>query len=279
MSVNIFSKPNLNNTFTFNSYRNKAAGYGSEAHLPLLSSESLNCTFLSDRQKYTSQSYWNATEVDRPQKKTRLSIENYQIKHQGINTLDIVLEYSYHYRLATVNALSTDLIFRQLNLLLLNYPNEEDFWEVMNCYLTEQILKLNPILSEVTIVIAVHPNSEFPYHRSSTVNQSNCGSRLETWHFNFPFSFIDSIDKKYAAYKVNVDYTYNIDSLDFPYPDFVVIYKQIENLLVEDWKNESWANAQSNLKNLLLKENSTLKSISVELEQLPQRIKMKSFGL
>ncbi|MGV2830398.1 hypothetical protein [Myxosarcina sp. GI1(2024)] len=205
-------------------------------------------------------------------RKNQLTIENYQIKHQGTKTLNIRLEYSYHYELTVVNYLSTDLIYRQLNLLLLNYnyPNEEDFWEVMNCYLTDRILRLNPMLSEVTIAIAVHPNSEFPYHRSTTVNQTKSGCRYETWHFNFPLSFINPIAKHLSnSYQVNVDYVYDTNSSEFPYPDFIIIYEQLKKLLLAgNWKPKSWIKIQHNLKNSLLRKNSTLRSLSVELEQL-----------
>ena len=263
MPANILSNRTLKSIYNLSSYTNDNPVY-----LPLVSAKSVTPIIFSDRQKYSSRSYWSATDINNPQKKTCLTIENHPIEHQGINTLDIVLEYSYDRNTASIKAPTTDLIFRQINLLLLNYPNEEDFWEVMNCYLTEQILRLNSVLCEITITIAVHPNSEFPYYRSSTVTQTNCGSKCETWHFNFPFCFTDSIDKSlYAPYKVNVDYIYATDSSQFPYPDFMIIYRQIADLLITQGK-ETWSKTQHSLKNILLQENSTLRSVSIELERL-----------
>lgn len=274
MSVKSLQR-STSNIHTVNSLAARERGYGRGA-CPDLSTlivpkpeKVTSLPEIGGRHKYSSQSYWSAIDIDNPQKKTQIAIKNYRIKHQGLNTLNIVIEYSYHYGLAIANAFNTDLIYRQLNLLLINYPNEEDFWEVMNCYLTEGILKLNPQLSEVTITIAVHPNGEFPYHRSTTVNQTNCGSRQETWHFNFPLSFVSPIAKNLSTlYKVNVDYIYDINSWEFPYPDFMIIYRQLEDLLASNWEPKSWLKTRHKLINFLLEENLTLASVSLDLERI-----------
>jgi hypothetical protein len=109
---------------------------------------------------------------------TKFTLENYSIEHQGINSLDISIQYSSF--LNKTNSISyKKLISTQIDRLLKTYPNKTDYWEVMNYYLTKKIIQQNPELSLVTITLAVYPNQEYSYHRSTTVTQTYNGEKKE----------------------------------------------------------------------------------------------------
>jgi hydroxyacyl-ACP dehydratase HTD2-like protein with hotdog domain len=75
-----------------------------------------------------------------PQIKTKFTLENYSIEHQGINTLDISIQYSSFSK--NTNSISyKKRISTQVDNLLKTYPNKNDYWEVMNYYLTKKIIQ------------------------------------------------------------------------------------------------------------------------------------------
>jgi hypothetical protein len=120
-----------------------------------------------------------------PQINTKFIIKNYLIEHQGINTLNITIQYTSFVK-NTSSISYKKRISTQVDRLLKTYPNKNDYWEVMNYYLTKKIIQQNPDLSSVTITLAVYPNREYSYHRSTTVTQTHNGEKKESWHFNFP---------------------------------------------------------------------------------------------
>jgi hypothetical protein len=193
-------------------------------------------------------------------------IKNYPIQHQGNNLLDISVSYIPKIDTSIPSSINNKTISSELEQLLLNYPNETDFWEVINCYLTKNLLLNHPNLASITITLRVHPNQEFSYHRSTTVNQSNHGSIKESWHFDFHSDSIKQIGNE--LFKINVDYTYD-SSPNTNYPDFIPIYKQIENFLANHiTKYASWENMNQELTEMLLKKHPMISSLSVKLEKV-----------
>jgi hypothetical protein len=53
---------------------------------------------------------------------------------------------------------------------LANYPNETDFWEILNKNLTQKLLAENPALDSLEIGIEVLPTNRLPYDRASIVS-------------------------------------------------------------------------------------------------------------
>jgi hypothetical protein len=198
---------------------------------------------------------------------TKFTLENYSIEHQGINSLDISIQYSSF--LNKTNSISyKKLISTQIDRLLKTYPNKTDYWEVMNYYLTKKIIQQNPELSSVTITLAVYPNQEYSYHRSTTVTQTYSGEKKESWHFNFPISFIQKSQD--SLMQIDVYYTYKNNFSSIHYPNFIPIYQQIKNFIDTRTitKEESWTNIEQQLKTTLLQQNPMFSSLSIELKKL-----------
>ncbi len=188
-----------------------------------------------------------------PQIKTKFTLENYSIKHQGINTLDISIQYSSFSK--NTNSISyKKRISTQVDNLLKTYPNKNDYWEVMNYYLTKKIIQQNPELSSMTISLAVYPNQEYSYHRSTTVTQTHNGEKKESWHFNFPIMLTQKSQDSFM--QIDVYYTYKNDFSTIDYPDFIPIYQQIKNFIATRTlnKEESWTNIEQQLKTTLLQQ-------------------------
>ena len=149
--------------------------------------------------------------------------------------------------------------------LLKTYPNKNDYWEVMNYFLTKKLIQQNPELSSVTITLAVYPNREYPYYRSTTVTQTHNGKKKESWYFNFPIMLTQKSQDSFV--QIEVYYTYKNDFSIINYPDFIPIYQQIKNFLVtRSATKESWTNLEQQLEAKLLQQNPMFSSLSIELK-------------
>jgi hypothetical protein len=61
-------------------------------------------------------------------------------------------------------------IYTSIDNFLTNYPNETDFWEILNKSLTQQVLAKNPNLNSLQINLEVLPTNRLPYNRASIVS-------------------------------------------------------------------------------------------------------------
>ncbi|BAZ47194.1 hypothetical protein NIES4102_42400 (plasmid) [Chondrocystis sp. NIES-4102] len=116
--------------------------------------------------------------------------------------------------------------------------------------------------------MAVYPNQEYSYHRSTTVTQTYNGETKESWHFNFPVNFIQKSQD--SLMQIDVYYTYKNNFSSINYPDFIPIYQQIKNFIETRaiTKEESWTNIEQQLKTTLLQQSPMFSSLSIESKKL-----------
>jgi hypothetical protein len=55
--------------------------------------------------------------------------------------------------------------------LLSNYPNKDDYWEIVNKQITSLLLNKYPAITSVTCELKVDPSSLIPYTRSGRVRR------------------------------------------------------------------------------------------------------------
>ncbi|MEG5050193.1 MULTISPECIES: hypothetical protein [unclassified Microcoleus] len=200
--------------------------------------------------------------------KWNFSLANYPINHQGLNNLNI--DVNYQYKDGILNYQYPDFvpIYKSIDNLLVNYPNETDFWEIVNKNLTEKVLADNPALSSVTLNLDVLPTNRLPYDRSSTVTRTQDGKLGEAWDFKIPNYSIDH--QGLNNLNMDVKYQYKPGITQDEYPDFVPIYKSIDSFLT-NYPNETdfWEILNKSLTQKLLAENPALDSLQINLEVLP----------
>ncbi len=94
--------------------------------------------------------------------KWNFSLANYPIEHQGLNNLNI--DVNYKYKDGIQNSKYPDFlpIYKSIDNFLVNYPNETDFWEIMNKNLTEKVLAENQTIASVTVDLDVLPTEKLP---------------------------------------------------------------------------------------------------------------------
>jgi hypothetical protein len=194
--------------------------------------------------------------------KADIQLKNYEIKHQGRNVLDVKVRYLDRASRSKSRTEKNLLLTRQIKELLEKYPNEDDYWEIMNCNLTKKLLQQNQDLSSITIAITVHPSRRFPYYRTTNVTRQGNDKIWESWHFAFDSERVKKVDRRFE--KISVDYIYK--SNDLAYPNFVRVYKQIEKFLVANSKQESsWDAIDRQLSQIIKKENPKISDLSLKL--------------
>ena len=101
------------------------------------------------------------------------SLPDFKMDHQGeINKLNISISYRYVVKIANSEYPDFRWLAKDVETLLNNYPNKEDYWEIVNKNLTSLLLKKYPAITSVTSELEVAPSRVVPYSRSSRVTRS-----------------------------------------------------------------------------------------------------------
>ena len=105
-------------------------------------------------------------------------IKDFKIDHQGeTNTLNISISYHYVANIANADYPDFRWLAKDVETLLTAYPNEDDYWEIVNKQITALLLKKYPGIVAVTCEIKVDPSSVVPYTRSSRVTRERSRAR------------------------------------------------------------------------------------------------------
>ena len=99
-------------------------------------------------------------------------IKDFKIDHQTeTNNLNISISYRYVVNIANSEYPDFRLLAKDIEAFLTNYPNEEDYWEILNKQITLLLLKKYPAITSVTSELKVDPSRLDPYIRSSRVTR------------------------------------------------------------------------------------------------------------
>jgi hypothetical protein len=100
------------------------------------------------------------------------SLKDFKIDHQGENnTLNISISYRYVANITKAEYPDFRWLAKDVETLLTNYPNEDDYWEIVNKQVTSLLLKKYPALMSVTCELKVDPSRNVPYSRASRVTR------------------------------------------------------------------------------------------------------------
>lgn len=97
-------------------------------------------------------------------------VPNYPIQHQKGAILNIKVAYRLTPETIAQDAYPDFVPIRKdIDQFLVKYPNEGDFWEIMNKKLVQFILDKYPQMSSLSIELDVFPTPGEPFPRSSIV--------------------------------------------------------------------------------------------------------------
>lgn len=172
--------------------------------------------------------------------------------HQGFQALNVTVESTSN-QADLMPKLS--IIYGEIDQFLSHYPNENDYWEVINRELAKTILRDHPELSSISITLEILPTERFPYNRASIVTQSRTGENMEEWRFTARVPIqVQGDDLNYE-----VEYLYRNGITNAEYPDFVPISDRTTQLLMAALtKGESWEYANQDIATSILQKYPVL---------------------
>jgi hypothetical protein len=106
------------------------------------------------------------------------TIKDFRMDHQTqSNNLNISISYRYIANIQKSEYPDFRWLAKDVESLLANYPNKDDYWEIVNKQITSLLLNKYPGIASVTCDLKVDPSSLVPYTRSSRVTRERRMSR------------------------------------------------------------------------------------------------------
>jgi hypothetical protein len=104
-------------------------------------------------------------------------IKDFKIDHQTENNnLNISISFRYVPNITKSEYPDFRWLAKDVETLLTNYPNEDDYWEIVNKQITSLLLTKYRSLVSVTCELKVDPSRNVPYTRSSRVTRERPAS-------------------------------------------------------------------------------------------------------
>src|SRR5690349_20852769 len=95
-------------------------------------------------------------------------IKDFKMDHQTqSNYLNISISYRYIANIQKSDYPDFRWLAKDVESLLANYPNKDDYWEIVNKRITLMLLNKYPGITSVTCDLKVDPSNLVPYSRSS----------------------------------------------------------------------------------------------------------------
>lgn len=105
-------------------------------------------------------------------------IKDFKIDHQTENNnLNISISFRYVANITKSEYPDFRWLAKDVETLLTNYPNEDDYWEIVNKQITSMLLTKYRSLASLTCELKVDPSRLVPYTRSSRVTRESLGRR------------------------------------------------------------------------------------------------------
>jgi hypothetical protein len=99
-------------------------------------------------------------------------IKDFKMDHQTqTNNLNISISYRYTTNIQKSQYPDFRWLAKDVETLLGNYPNKDDYWEIVNKQITTLLLNKYSAITSVTCELKVDPTSLIPYTRSSRVTR------------------------------------------------------------------------------------------------------------
>ena len=113
-----------------------------------------------------------------PVEEFSFQIKDFKMDHQTqTNNLNIYISYRYVANIKKADYPDFRWLAKDVETLLSNYPNKDDYWEIVNKQITSILLNKYRGITSVTCEIKVDPSSLIPYARSSRVTRERAPTK------------------------------------------------------------------------------------------------------
>lgn len=112
-------------------------------------------------------------ECEQHQEVFTFELPNYTMQHQGGAILNIKVAYRLTPDAIAKNTYPNFMpIKKDIDTFLVNYPDEGNFWEIVNKQLVQLIFDKYPQMSSLKIEMGVLPTPQWPFPRASIVSST-----------------------------------------------------------------------------------------------------------
>ncbi len=142
----------------------------SSSSVVMVHSQSLHPTLRQTRR--AAQASEQKQKPDVPVEEFSFVIKDFKVDHQTeSHNLNISISYRYVANIANADYPDLRWLAKDVETLLTNYPNENDYWEIVNKQVTSLLLKKYAGLASITSEIKVDPSPQVAYTRTSRVTR------------------------------------------------------------------------------------------------------------
>lgn len=189
-----------------------------------------------------------------------LSIDRYIINHRfGLHALKINVEMD------GMPIAIEDKMANEIKDFLANYPNQEDYWEIVNKKLVIFLSKLYPNQKKIQIILSIEPDSNKPFSRKSICKLYN----EEVERQAFSFSILNHAFRNNLL-NLNIEIDYDCKASSNDYINFFTVRDVIEVFTKENSVlNLSESVFPEKIARHLLSHFTTAKGFSVMVEIPP----------
>lgn len=216
------------------------------------------------------------------------SFKNYSTQHHKGATVDLNVRYKYKDSNVKTNPskyLEFTQVYNYIDNYLIQYPNKDDYWEIVNKKLVTNLLtsdyKFADVVDNLTIDIDVKAGSSginIPRTSSVTGTPGKTVKVDESWNFAFKNYSIQHQGGAVINLDVHYDYKDGIGKTSpLEYPEFIQIYNYIDKYLI-NYPNETdhWEIVNKNLVNdLLTKPIPTKFGLAYKLADVVDKLTVK----
>jgi hypothetical protein len=190
----------------------------------------------------------------------QLSIDRYIINHRfGLHALKINIEMD------GVPVSIEDKMANEIKDFLANYPNQEDYWEIVNKKLIVFLSRLYPTQNKIQTIISIEPDSNKPFSRKSICKLHN--GEIE-WQV-FSFSILNHAFRNNLL-NLNIEIHYDCNASTNDYINFFAVKDVIEIFTEQQGKlNLSESAFPEKIARHLLSHFTSAKGFSVIVEIPP----------
>jgi len=191
------------------------------------------------------------------------SVRNLRICHQNEwRNMTVDLEYDVD---SMQNPVDVQKVKKHVLEFLNNYPNQADFWEIMNTKLIRSLIDLFPEIRSLRSKLSLAPDRTLSFHRASTAVYEK-GEEVLRECFAFTKPQYAICNDTFRLLDMHVDFSLKPNPTALDYPDYQWVDQAMEEFFSKNRLSFSkWKNLKPQLENFLLERFPTLTGIDIRL--------------
>ena len=191
------------------------------------------------------------------------SVRGLKICHQNKwRNMTVELEYDTNFNENPVDAQS---IRKDVLEFLNSYPNQSDFWEVMNTKLVDSLIQKFPAINILRSKLSLAPDASLSFHRASIAEYDRQKENLhESFGFVKPHYAI--CNDTFRLLDLHVDFSLKSHPAAEDYPDYQWVDRAMEEFFSKHRLSFSkWKDLKPQLEQFLLEKFPTLTAIDIQM--------------